>query len=279
VGIGDHQLDPVELPGLQRPQEGDPEGPVFAVADLDTEDFPVAVAGHAGGHYHRLGHDPAAGTGLDVGGIEEHVGELDVAQRPVPERSQRLVELPADPGDLGLADPRPGAQGGDEIVDLAGRDAVDVGLHHHRVEGPVDPPAPIEDAREEAAMAQLRDRQVHIPGLRRQQARPGAVALVGPRVGPLMGFGADERGCFGIDEGLEDHLHALADQVDVTAGAQRVEQLGQVKLVEGHRVDLLVFLGRFTQRFTRWPTSTADPIRTYTTPGDVTAIGLVDDDD
>jgi hypothetical protein len=35
-------------------------------------------------------------------------------------------------------------------------------------------------------------------------------------------------------------------------------------------VDLLVFLGRFTQRFTRWPTSTADPIRTYTTPGDVT---------
>jgi hypothetical protein len=36
-------------------------------------------------------------------------------------------------------------------------------------------------------------------------------------------------------------------------------------------VDLLVFLGRFTQRLTRWPTSTVDPVRTYTTPGDVTA--------
>ena len=100
--------------------------------------------------------------------------------------------------------------------------------------------------------------------------RPAAIALVGSRVGPLMRFGADERGCFGVDESLEDHLHTRADQVDVAAGADRVEQLGQVKLVEGHRVGLLVFLGRFTQRLTRWPTSTVDPVRTYTTPGDVT---------
>ena len=154
--------------------------------DLDTKDFAVTVAGHAGSHYHRLGHDPASGAGLDVGGVEEHVGEFDVVQRPVPERREGHTELSADPGHLGLADPRCCTQRGDEVIDLAGRDPMDVGLHHHRVEGGIDLTAPIEDGREEAAMAELRNRQVHIPGLRRQQAGPAAVALVGSRVGPLM---------------------------------------------------------------------------------------------
>jgi len=164
--------------------------------DLDTKDFAVTVAGHAGSHYHRLGHDPASGAGLDVGGVEEHVGEFDVVQRPVPERREGHIELSADPGHLGLADPRCCTQRGDEVIDLAGRDPMDVGLHHHRVEGGIDLTAPIEDGREEAAMAELRNRQVHIPGLRRQQAGPAA-----------------ERSRLGVDQGLEDHLHALADQV------------------------------------------------------------------
>ncbi len=151
-------------------------------------------------------------------------------------------------------------EGGDEIIDLPGGDAVYVGLHHHRVQGPVDPPTPVQDRGEEAAMAELRDRQLDVAGLGRQQAWPGAVALVGARVAALVRFGADERGRFGVDERLEHHLDAGADQIDVAAGAQRVEQLGQVKLVEGHRVVLLsVFLGRITQRLTRWPTTKVDP--------------------
>jgi hypothetical protein len=43
-----------------------------------------------------------------------------------------LIELAADARDLRVADPDVDAQGLDEVVDLAGRDAVDVGLHHHR---------------------------------------------------------------------------------------------------------------------------------------------------
>ena len=38
---------------------------------------------------------------------------------------------------------------GDQVVDRAGRHAVDVGLHHHRVERLIDPSAGLQDRREE----------------------------------------------------------------------------------------------------------------------------------
>ena len=73
--------------------------------------------------------------------VEEHVGELDMIERPVPERLERLVELTADATDFALRDPRRAAQGLDEIVDLASAHAVHVGLHHHREQRPIDPAA------------------------------------------------------------------------------------------------------------------------------------------
>ena len=75
-------------------------------------------------------------------------------------------------------------------------------------------------------------------------------------------------GRFRVDERLQDHLHTRADQIDIATRAERVEELGQVKLCEGHRViSFCMFFGRNTQRFTRWPTSPVD-LRTYTTPRD-----------
>ena len=95
--VGDHQLHAGQTPGPQPAQERDPERAVFAVADFDAEHFAVTAASHAGGHYHRLGHDPPAAPGLDVGGVEEHVRELDMVEGPVPKRPEGLVELRADP--------------------------------------------------------------------------------------------------------------------------------------------------------------------------------------
>ena len=60
---------------------------------------------------------------------------------------------------------------GDQVVDGAGGHAVDVGLHHDGVERLVDPPARLEDAREERALAQLRDAQLDVAGLGRHQPR------------------------------------------------------------------------------------------------------------
>ncbi len=84
--VADDELHAVEASGSEALQERGPEGAVFAVTHGHAEDFAVAVAGHAGGDHHRPGHDPAVDAALDVGGVGEDVGELDVVQRPVPER-------------------------------------------------------------------------------------------------------------------------------------------------------------------------------------------------
>jgi hypothetical protein len=48
------------------------------------------------------------------------------------------------------------------VVDLAGRHAVQVGLHHHREQRLIHPPAAFEQRREERSGAQLRDPQLQI---------------------------------------------------------------------------------------------------------------------
>jgi hypothetical protein len=116
---------------------------------------------------------------------------------------------------------------------------VHVGLHDHSEQGPIDATPPFEDAREEAAGAKFRDLQVHIAGFGRQQSVSSAVALRGPSAGPFEAIGADLGRRLGVDESLEHERHALANQVDVPAGANRVEQFVQVSIGNGHWVVLL----------------------------------------
>ena len=146
--------------------------PSSRVADVEPEDLTAAVGGDAGGDHHRLGHHPAVDPGLAVGRVEEHVRVGDVGQGPVPERADLLVEVRADPGDLGLGDPGVGAQRLDQVVDLAGRDPVQVGLHDHREQRLVDPPPPLEQRGEERPRPQLGDPQLQVTRGRGQRPRP-----------------------------------------------------------------------------------------------------------
>ena len=152
------------------------------------------------------------------------------------ERADDRVELAADPGHLALADPRLDAQGADEVVDLAGADAVDVRLHDDRPEGPVDPPPRLEQDRQERALTELGDVELDVAGLGRQQAGPGAVAVGRALVGPLVPPGPDRLGGLGLDELLEHERQRLAHDIQRAAGAHRVKQLGQGRLREGHRL-------------------------------------------
>ena len=93
VVVGDHQLHPGQAAGSQRPQERGPEGAVLGVADVDAEDLAVAGGGDTGGDHDRPGHDPTADAALDVGGVDEHVGELDMVERAGAERLEVVVEL------------------------------------------------------------------------------------------------------------------------------------------------------------------------------------------
>jgi hypothetical protein len=72
--------------------------------------------------------------------------------------------------------------------------------------------------------------------------------------GALIGLGADVLGGLGVDQRLQDHDKTFADDVQATAGAQRVQQISNGRLVKGHRGGLLgVHLGGNTLSFTRWP--------------------------
>ena len=149
VGVGDHQLHPVQPAGLQRPQERGPERSVLAVADVEPEHLPVPVRADRGGDHDGLGDDPPVDPGLAVGGVEKHVRVRVALQRPAPERGDLLIQVLADPRHLGLGDAGVDAEGLDQVVDLPGGDAVQVRLHDHRVQGLVDPAAPLQQRREE----------------------------------------------------------------------------------------------------------------------------------
>ena len=165
------------------------------------------------------------------------------------ERADDLVELSADPGHLGLGDAGVGAERDHEIVDAAGGDAVDVGLHHHRIQGLVDPAAGFENAGEERALPQLRDPQLDVAGLGRQQLRAGAVAFGHSVLAAFVAVGADNPGGFELDQLLQHGADRLADHVNAVAGAERVQQLRQGRLGQGHRwISFSVSLGRYTPK-------------------------------
>jgi hypothetical protein len=151
-----------------------------------------------------------------------------------PERFQGDVELGADPAHFALGDPRLEAERGHEVIDLAGTHTVHVRLDHHREQRPIDATAALQDAGEEGPRPQLRDLQLDITGLRRQQPRSGAVALVRALRGPLMRLRADHLAQLRVDQGLEHELHTGADHINITTRADRVEQVDQVRLGQGH---------------------------------------------
>src|SRR5690606_30537819 len=79
--------------------------------------------------------------------------------------------------------------------------------------------------------------------------------------------GADHLGRFRFDQSLQHQLHALAHDVEITTRSKRVEQVQQVRLVQGHRRVLLRVPGKVTPSITpvAHPTVDPRPPPTYTT--------------
>jgi hypothetical protein len=70
-----------------------PERTVLGVADCTAEHLAMAVHRHPGRHHDRPGDDLVIDPAFQVGGVQEHVGKLDVGEAPGTERSELLVEL------------------------------------------------------------------------------------------------------------------------------------------------------------------------------------------
>ena len=104
-----------------------------------------------------------------------------------------LVDLLAQPADLALGDAAH-AHRLDQIVDRAGRDALDVGFLDHRGQRLLGHAARLQEAREVAALAQLGDAQLDRAGARLPDPVAVAVAL-GQPLGALLAIGRAGQAC------------------------------------------------------------------------------------
>ena len=234
--VGDHQAHPGQAALLQPGQEAPPEHLVLAVADVQAEDLPATVGGDAGGDHDGLGHHHGVlGAHVQVGRVQVHVRELVWSRRRVrnaPTTSSSPAQI-RETSDLEI--PVPPNATTRSSTERVGH-AVDVGLHHHRVQRLVDPPPRRQDAREERpGRAASGTARCDVTGLGGQQPRPGPVAFGHPRLGAFVAAGADRGGRLGLDQLLHHDPDTLADQVDALAGAEHLQQLGQGRLRQGHR--------------------------------------------
>jgi hypothetical protein len=90
-------------------------------------------------------------AGLAVRVVEEYVGVAGFAQ--VAERGDLPVQIRANPGHFRLRDAGVGAECLDQVVDLPGRDAEEVGVHDDGEQGLADPATLLKQRGEERSLA------------------------------------------------------------------------------------------------------------------------------
>jgi hypothetical protein len=137
-----------------------------------------------------------------------------------------------------------------DVVHSAGRHALHVALGHHRGEGPLGPPAGLEEpVGEVAARSQLRDLDLDAAGPGVEVPVPVAVAHVYPLRADFAVAGAAERVGLGRHQRVGEHLDHPGQQVTAAVGLEVLaHQPSSVHLVgDCHRIISLEFLGRFSK--------------------------------
>ena len=129
-------------------------------------------------------------------------------QRTVQERLHPLVDLFAQPRHLALRGARQ-PHGTHQVVDRAGRDAVDVGFLDHRHQRLLRRPARLQERREVTALAQLRDVQADRAG----PGIPLALSIAIPLVLPVRAALAVARAAHGSHLDIHQPLRSILDQL------------------------------------------------------------------
>ena len=120
----------------------------------------------------------------------------------------------------------------DQVVDRAGRDALDVGLLDHRRQRLLGHAARLEEAGEVAALAQLGDAQLDRAGARLPVAVAIAVALDQPLRALLAEAGAGQAAHLQLHQPLGGKADHLAQQIGVGG---LLHEAAQVHHLVGHR--------------------------------------------
>src|SRR3954462_7277528 len=210
--VADRELDADQAARDERAQELAPERLGLRLADVEADDLPAPRLVDRVGDNDALARDAAAGTDLLDLGVDEQI-RITAFQRPLAERLDLLVEQCGDPADLALGDPQPQAL--DELIDATGRDAADISLLDDRDERLLAALAGLQEAREVAALTDLRDLQLDLTRPRVPPPGPIAVAMRRPVLGALAMTGADQLGHLGVHQLAGDRPHRLADHVTV----------------------------------------------------------------
>ena len=153
----------------------------------------------------------AAVTDLDDLRIQPQI-RMRALQRPLAERLDLIVQRPAQRADAVLAHAMD-AELLDEAVDLAGRDTVDVGLHHDRDDRLLTAPPRLKERREVRARPLLGDLQLDLADPRLPPPRPIPVAMRHPVRGHLAMPGTDLRRHLGVHQLRGDERHRLPKEV------------------------------------------------------------------
>ena len=233
MGVAGHQPDARQPAGDQAAQKPCPARPVLGAAQLQPEQLPVPVGVAGGGDQHRGVADPPTLADLHRQRIDPQEGIGPGVQRPVAPGRHQLVQLGADPRHLGLGDAlqphRPG-----HVIDPPGRHPLHIALHDHRGQGPLGPPARLQQRREVAAGAQLGDRQLDRPDPGVPVPWPIPIAVGHPLGAALAVLGADLGRHLDLHQRLGKGAHALAQEVDVSP-VGLAQQLIQLHLGHDHR--------------------------------------------
>ena len=141
----------------------------------------------------------------------------------------------ADPAHLRFGDAAGAAQGLHQRVDPAGGDAAGVGLHHHGVEGLIDPAAWLKPIWKEAALPQFWDGQADVAHLGGEQTLAVAIAVGGALIrAAFMASGSNGSGDLGFQQILEAPAHDLRDQGSSGSALYELSQLGGATMGKGH---------------------------------------------
>ena len=210
--VADGQLHPDQATGHEASEEVAPERLGLRFADVEADDLaPTGLVDGVRDDDALARHAAAVSDLLDLG-VDEQI-RVAALQRALAERLDLLVEQAGDPADLGLRDPQP--ERFDELIDTPRGHAADIGLLHDAHERLLAAPARLQEAREVAALTDLRDLQLDLarPGV--PPPRPIPVAVRRPVLRPFPVAGADQLGDLGLHQLLGDRPHGLADHVTV----------------------------------------------------------------
>lgn len=202
VRVAHHQLHASQPTFDEASQECEPEVSVLATACVDAHQLAVAVVVEGVGDHHGVRGDASTLPDLQVGGVQPQI-EVAPRERTLTESLDLFVEPGTDSADFALREILH-AHGLDEVLDLAGTDAVHVGLLDDTHERLLRPAPGLEEAREVGALPQLRDRQLERAHPRVPASASGAVALVTALIRALVFARANDV--------VDPHAHDLLDQ-------------------------------------------------------------------